>query len=220
MRIDLHNHTVFSPDSSSTVEETIASALKNGMDGIAVTDHNSIKGSERALALAGGRLVVVTGSEVSTADGHLLCLGIKEDIPRGLPMAETVEKVTALGGVAVPSHPFRLGTGAGPAVLRTLKVQAIETLNGRNLNSRNRRAERYAREKGIGSTGGSDSHGPSEVGRAFTVLEGNGLSADDVLAAIAGGRCTGSGTGQNMLGGARTLFKIVGEYLQRGREHI
>ncbi len=220
MRIDLHNHTVFSPDSSSTVEETIASALKNGMDGIAVTDHNSIRGSERALELAGGRLVVVTGSEVSTAEGHLLCLGIKEDLPRGRTMAETVEKVIAFGGVAVPSHPFRLGTGAGQAVLRTLRVSAIETINGRNLNSRNRRAERYAREKGIGSTGGSDSHGPSEVGRAFTVLEGNGLRVDDILDAIAGGKCTGSGTGQNVLGGARTLFKIVGEYFQRGREHI
>ena len=220
MRIDLHNHTVFSPDSSSTVEETIASALKNGMDGIAVTDHNSIRGSERALELAGGRLVVVTGSEVSTAEGHLLCLSIKEDLPRGRTMAETVEKVIAFGGVAVPSHPFRLGTGAGQAVLRTLRVSAIETINGRNLNSRNRRAERYAREKGIGSTGGSDSHGPSEVGRAFTVLEGNGLRVDDILDAIAGGKCTGSGTGQNVLGGARTLFKIVGEYFQRGREHI
>lgn len=220
MRIDLHNHTTYSPDSSSTVDEVIASALKNGLDGIAVTDHNSIKGSEKALAIAGGRLVIVTGSEVSTADGHLLCLGIREDIPKGLPMAETVERVIALGGVAVPSHPFRLGTGAGQAVLRTLKVPAIETVNGRNLNSRNRRAERYALDAGIGSTGGSDSHGPAEVGRAFTLLEGNGLGQDDILDAIAGGKCSGAGTGQNVLGSARTLFKIVGEYLQRGREHI
>ena len=220
MKLDLHNHTVYSPDSATTVRDAISVAVRRGLDGIAVTDHNSISGSLEAVRLAEGRLVVLTGSEISTSDGHLLCIGIGEDIKKGLPMAETAEIAVSLGGIAVPSHPFRLGTGAGISVLKTLKVPAIETVNGRNLHSRNRRAWVYAKGAALGSTGGSDSHAPDEIGRAFTVVDGEGMKADDVIDIIAKGASRGAGSGQGIAGSARTFYKIASEYFQRGRKHI
>jgi predicted metal-dependent phosphoesterase TrpH len=220
MKVDLHNHTVHSPDSSTTVRDAIDFALRSGLDGIAITDHNSVAGSLDGLKEASGRLVIVTGMEISTLQGHLLCFGLKEDVAKGMTMGETIEHVISKGGIAVPSHPFRMGTGAGRSVLQTVKVPALETVNGRNLNSNNRKAESFAKNAGIGSTGGSDSHSPSEVGRAYTVIEGDGLSAADVIDSIARGRTKGYGSGQGIGGGAKTLFKIVTEYFQRGRRHI
>lgn len=220
MKIDLHNHTVHSPDSSTTVSDCISRALEAGMDGIAVTDHNSIRGSLEAEKLAGGKLVIITGSEVSTLEGHLLCLGIREDIAGGRSMTETMEAVQSLGGVAIPSHPFRIGTGAGRHVLDSLKPAAIECINGRNINSKNRRAVEYAHGRGIGCTGGSDSHSPGEVGRAYTVIEGNGLAAGEIIEMLTKGQSSGAGSGQGLGGSAKTLFKIVTEYFHRGRRHI
>lgn len=220
MKIDLHNHTVHSPDSSTTVGDCISSAIRAGMEGIAVTDHNTVRGSLEAEKLAEGRLVILTGAEVSTLDGHLLCLGIREEIPKGRPMAETIDTVLSLGGLAIPSHPFRIGTGAGRHVLDSLNPAAVECVNGRNMNSRNRKAIEYARSRGIGCTGGSDSHSPGEVGRAYTVIEGSGLTAAEVLEVLAKGESSAAGKGQGLGGSARTLFKIVTEYFQRGRRHI
>lgn len=220
MKLDLHNHTVFSPDSASTVEDTITHALRAGMDGIAVTDHNTVRGSLEALKSADGRLLVIPGSEVSTSEGHILCLGIREDVTRGLSMRETVERVHSLGGIAVPSHPFRLGTGAGGVVLRRLDLEAIETMNGRNLRSGNRKAEAFAGAAALGSTGGSDSHEPMEVGRAYTVVSGSGLTEEEVLDAIRHRETRGAGTGQTLGGSARTMYKIITEYFSRGRKHI
>lgn len=220
MKLDLHNHTVYSPDSATTIRDAVSMALRAGLDGIAVTDHNSVSGSLEAVRLAEGRLIVLTGSEISTSEGHLLCLGIGEDIRKGLPMSETAEIAVSLGGIAVPSHPFRLGTGAGIKVLKALKVPAIETVNGRNPHSRNRRAEMYARAASLGSTGGSDSHAPDEIGRAYTEIEGDGMRAGDVIELIAKGASRGAGSGQGIAGSAKIFYKIASEYFKRGRKHI
>jgi hypothetical protein len=220
MKIDLHNHTVYSPDSSVEVKETVAAAKNRGMDGIAVTDHNTVKGSIAAMEFGSKNFVVLTGCELSTAEGHLLCIGITEDIPPGLNMTEAVDRVVSLGGIAVPSHPFRLGTGAGGDVLGRLNVKAIETVNGRNHSSRNSRAVDFASSRNMGGTGGSDSHFAYEVGRAYTVIEGSGLSAGDIMQEIASGRSKGAGTGQSVSGSAKTMSKIVSEFIRRKGKHI
>ncbi|MBX8631567.1 MAG: PHP domain-containing protein [Thermoplasmata archaeon] len=220
MKIDAHTHSLYSPDSMTDVGTLLKAAILAGMDAIAVTDHNTVRGSIAALSMVKTGIVVITGCELSTADGHLLCLGIREDIPRGIAMAEAVEKVQELGGVAVPSHPFRMGTGAGQTVLKGLRVNAIETVNGRNHSSRNRRAELFARAAGMGETGGSDSHFPHEAGRAYTVVEGEGLSQSDILQSIGSGKSRAEGRGQSVAGSVRTTIKIVREYAGRRGKHI
>ncbi len=220
MKIDLHNHTSYSPDSSVDVRDAVAAARRSGLNGMAITDHNSAKGYIAAQYLGRADFIIIAGFELSAAEGHLLCLGITEDIPQGLVMAEAVEKVTAMGGIAVPSHPFRLGTGAGAGTLNKLNVRAIETVNGRNHSSRNSSALDYAASHGIGGTGGSDSHSLSEIGRAYTVTDGEGLSSDDIIQEIASGRTRGAGTGQNVSGSFRTMSKIVSEFIRRKGKHI
>jgi hypothetical protein len=56
---------------------------------------------------------IILGSEVSTADGHLLALGIDKDVKKGMKAEETVEIIKDQGGVAIAAHPFRLRSGIG-----------------------------------------------------------------------------------------------------------
>lgn len=215
MKIDLHVHSVFSPDSTISPQQLVQQAAVRGLDAVALTDHNTLKGIGEVRRVA-GQLLIIPGCELSTAEGHLLCLGIDREIERGLPMQEAMKLVAQMGGVAIPSHPFRTGTGCGRKVLERIRPRVIEGMNGRNLDAKNRRAIRYAREHGLACTGGSDAHAPEELGRAFTLVEGEGLSVSEVLEAISSGRCTFGGNGQGIGGSMSTLKKIVGGYVKRG----
>ena len=46
---DLHTHTFYSSDSDISPEELIKKARKTGLKYIAITDHDCVKGIERAL---------------------------------------------------------------------------------------------------------------------------------------------------------------------------
>jgi predicted metal-dependent phosphoesterase TrpH len=54
---------------------------------------------------------------------------------------------------------------------------------------------RLARRLRLPETGGSDSHIPGTVGRAYTVLEAEERSTEGVLDALRKGRCRGEGRG-------------------------
>jgi len=89
-------------------------AKRIGLSGIAVTDHNEIRGALEALKFSSSDFRVIPGVEVSSAAGHILALGVEEVVARGLPADETVDRIHALGGVAVAAHPFdRLRQGVG-----------------------------------------------------------------------------------------------------------
>ena len=98
MRIDLHNHTVYSKhwfwgiDALNTPEEMIKAAIKRGLDGIAITDHNYVKSSLKAKQQArriDKDFLVVTGTEIRSEAGDVLALGVKEDVEPGLSVEET-----------------------------------------------------------------------------------------------------------------------------------
>jgi len=81
---DFHIHTALSPcaNDDMTPNDIVGMAILNGLDLIAVTDHNTIdnahsviKAAEAAFASHGKNLIVLPGIEVSTAEEvHVLCL--------------------------------------------------------------------------------------------------------------------------------------------------
>ncbi len=77
-KIDLHVHTCLSPcaDLLMTPGNIIKRALSNGLDIIAITDHNSARNVEVAMELAVNTpLTIIPGMEVeSSEEVHLLCL--------------------------------------------------------------------------------------------------------------------------------------------------
>ena len=73
---DLHIHSALSPcgDEDMTPNNIVNMSLLKGLDVIAVTDHNSCGNVRAVMEAAAGRILVVPGMEVETAEEvHILC---------------------------------------------------------------------------------------------------------------------------------------------------
>jgi predicted metal-dependent phosphoesterase TrpH len=188
--IDPHVHSEGSYDGREPVELLLEHAADIGLNAVVVTDHDAIEESLRAARLAPEYgLVGVPGVEVSTADGHLLAIGVRECPDPGRPLPDTVAMVREAGGVAVVPHPFqRTRHGVPRRRLAGVDVDGIETYNAWLFTGyRNRRAAAFARRYGHADLAGSDAHRVGTVGRAYTALDlppDGDVSAADVVAAI------------------------------------
>ncbi len=108
MILDPHIHSTYSSDSTASPRDIVKKARSIGLDAIAVADHNTIKGSLATIEEAKNfkDFVVVPAMEISSNKGHIVALGIKEDVKQGLSPEETVETIRELGGIAIAAHPF------------------------------------------------------------------------------------------------------------------
>ena len=177
IRADLHNHTHYSPDSILSPADLLRRARERGIDVIAVTDHNTVRGGLVCAELAAKEypeVRVIVGEEVKTRDGEVLGLFLTEDIPRDLTAGETIQRIHEQGGVAGAPHPFdpyRSGLKEdGMAAVLDL-VDFIEGLNARMISeAHNEQARRYAAENDLPMTAASDAHSSREVGRAYAIM--------------------------------------------------
>src|SRR5258708_36511245 len=112
--IDLHTHSFFSGDGVSTPEEIITAARAKSLHGLRITRHNTFKGVtyllEKGLMRRDGQPVddflIIPGVEVTTAEGHLLCIGATLPYLKGKPAREVCDRIHAAGGLAIPPHPY------------------------------------------------------------------------------------------------------------------
>jgi predicted metal-dependent phosphoesterase TrpH len=168
IEVDLHMHTDHSDDCATPVEVLLASAREQGLGAIAVTDHNEISGALEAKAQAARfgphpPVKVIVGEEVKTAsEGEVIGLFIKEKIPRGLSLKETIAEIKRQGGLVYVPHPFdRMHSVPDyEHLLKVLdEVDAIEVFNPRvAISAFNEEAARFAAKYRIPAGAGSDSH--------------------------------------------------------------
>ena len=220
MLLDLHNHTHYSPDSRVAPADLVALASKIGIGGVAITDHNAVGGIKEAEDAAGRDFLVIPAIEVSTRSGHVLGYGIREVVPRDLPVVETVERIVALGGVPVAAHPYRFWSGLGEAAATEGAFSACETCNGRTSRRGNARARAFAHARKLGETGGSDSHFLDEIAKAVTAIDAGTVREDDVLQVLSQGRTSAQGMDRGAAGTVRYVSKCVGEWVLRGMRRI
>jgi len=166
--VDLHMHTDHSHDCATPVEVLLSTARERGLGAIAVTDHNEISGALDAAAKADGVKVIVA-EEVKTAhQGEVIGLFLREKIPRGLSLEETIAEIKRQGGLVYVPHPFdRLH--AVPDYEHLLPVlgdvDAIEIFNPRiAFKPFNEEAVRFAAKYRIVAGAGSDSHVAAGLG--------------------------------------------------------
>ena len=220
MRLDLHTHSRYSPDSKLEPIEIVKAAKQRGFDGVAITDHNAVEGSR--LAWEYGRangFLVIRGAEISTDVGHVLAYGTTVPIARGRSCWETVQAVRGLGGVPVAAHPYRVWSGLGERPTVSSPFAAYEVQNARTLRRGNVRARALAAMKSVGGTGGSDAHYLEEVGRAATIVD-DGSTESEVLEALARGRTRAEGNDRGAGASMRYVTKAVGEWMVRGFRRI
>jgi predicted metal-dependent phosphoesterase TrpH len=195
LRLDLHNHTHFSADGSMSPAALLKKAGALGIDCIAVTDHNSVQGALEALALAGSDPslpCVIPGIELSTTDGEIIGLYIRETIPSGLPLSDSVRLIREQQGLVYLPHPYDLFRRG--AISRSVRQRAaeladiIEVVNGRSLGPRaGGKAAKLARRLGKPGGAGSDAHRETEVGQACVVVEAY-PSRDTLVSLIRAGK--------------------------------
>jgi predicted metal-dependent phosphoesterase TrpH len=108
MKLDPHIHSIYSGDARSRPEDIIKQAIAIGLDIIAISDHDSIKGSLLACEIAKNKknILVVPSIEITTNQGHILGFGVKTIIEPNLSPEETIERIHDEGGLAIVPHPF------------------------------------------------------------------------------------------------------------------
>jgi predicted metal-dependent phosphoesterase TrpH len=188
MRLDLHVHSEYSPDSRSSIKAILKQAREACLDGIAITDHNSVQSFFEASKLAedlGLDLIIVPWAEISTSEGHLIVLGTHNLLPSGLSAVETIEHAHDNGGIVVAPHPYAFFR-QGMRNLRVKRLDAVETFNSKHLfGFSNYLANRSARKLNLGVTGGSDSHKVETIGFGYTEVNiADGADVEQILQAI------------------------------------
>ena len=194
LKIDLHLHTIFSRDSFIRPEQAVIQAQALGLNGFALTDHDSIE--SHYFTSKNPEFIIIQGIEVSSSDGHILALGVRELIPSGLTAEETVDRIHQIGGLAIAAHIMRSSKNTiQKDLLRNLnRFDALETVNSGALLSGSFRSSRgFAQEIGRPETAGSDAHVLGTVGRAFSEVDCEAPSAENILKAVKQGRTTPRG---------------------------
>lgn len=195
--VDPHLHTDASYDAEMTPEELLQTARGVGLDGVVVTDHDTVDGARVVADLAPEYdLVAIVGCEVSTADGHLLALGVDSAPEPGHSLGVTASVIRDDGGVAVVPHPFqRSRHGVRRSVISD--VDGIEVYNALTvLNVRNQQAATFAERHQYPAYGGSDAHRPTNIGRAVTEVQipaQASLTPRTILESMRSGRTAAAG---------------------------
>ncbi|MFH1445424.1 MAG: CehA/McbA family metallohydrolase [Nanoarchaeota archaeon] len=188
MRFELHCHSHYSEGTKIVLEapqsprELIRTAKKKGLDGLALTDHDTTKGwkqaSEEAKKL---KMVFIPAVEISTKSGHVLGLGLNSTIKKGISLDETLDKIKEQGAVSVAAHPFDIrGMGIRTEIRKT---DAVEVFNAFSFDKvSNRLTEKHAKRLGLSMTVGSDAHSLGMLGSAVNII--NARSLDGILKKI------------------------------------
>ena len=235
-KADLQVHSDLG-DGLSSIEEILDSAERTGLDVIALTDHDDIRGGFALRELAARRsspVEVVPGVEVTTRSGHLLALWIEEEIPMFSSLAQAVTQIHGAGGMAIVPHPlsyltFSIGEGA----LRQLAAHGddarmVDAIELRNPSYAGRvRASRAlwlnAHVLRVAETGSSDAHHAALVGTCWTDFSGS--TSADLRSAIRAHETIADGRGwtlkEHLDGAAKQQWRsMVRDPIKRARRRI
>lgn len=192
LKLDLHVHTLYSTDAGTTPKEVIAYSKKRGLDGVAITDHDTLKGALRLTNQE--EVIVIPGIEVTTLNGHVLALNVHEEIPPKMTLPETIRRIHKLGGIAVAAHPKIIYKGIGQQITPHLEFDAIEVINSSAFPFffSTYQSRKVALQLGLPQIAGSDAHYPSEIGLAYTIVDADS-EVDEIVHTIKKGATTPCG---------------------------
>ena len=177
VKIDLHTHSIASPDGALTSADYRRMLTEGRLDYIAVTDHNTIDFALQLQAeLQGTDLAdrIIVGEEIRTTQGEIIGLYLQHAVPKLLTPEETVAAIRKQGGLVCIPHPFenvRRGMSALALEPIATEVDMMEVHNGRAVfQNESKRAYEWVTLQGCKGVASSDSHTRSGWGRTYTIL--------------------------------------------------
>jgi len=176
MKYDLHTHTKYSSDGFLNPKKIVKIAKKRGLSGIAITDHDTIKGGLETKKYEDENFKVIVGCEVSTSKGEIIGLYLNEEI-KSNDFYDVIDEINAQNGIIVVPHPFDEWRNSASLTKEDYKlVNSIEIFNSRCVeNKYNQKAGRFAKENNYGMTGGSDAHFANEIGNAGVIIKNDDI---------------------------------------------
>ena len=196
MKYDFHTHSKYSADGYVEPKTMVKVAVKAGLSGIAVTDHNTIKGGLAAKKYENDEIQVIVGSEILTDKGEVIGIFLTEEI-KSMLFIDVIEEIKAQNGVVIVPHPFDgiRGTSLHPTHQDAKFFDSIEVFNSRCVRQAyNDMARDYSKENHLNSIAGSDAHFENEIGNA-----GVETNCDNIKEAVLSGDVTVFGKRSNII---------------------
>jgi predicted metal-dependent phosphoesterase TrpH len=177
MRIDFHCHSFYSKDGFSCPKKLIETAIKKGLDGIALTDHDTIKGWKEADEIAKKlNFLLIFGEEIKTDEGDILGLFLQKEI-KSKKAKEAMEEIKSQNGIVIIPHPFHFKENFKGNLEKYLNlIDGIEVFNARLPSKKaDKKAIEFAQKYNLAMIAGSDCHYHKAVGDASTLIEAQNL---------------------------------------------
>ena len=171
MFIDTHMHEMtYSKDSFLALDQMVQIARMKGLEGICITDHDSMGLKEYAAEYSKDTgFPIFVGIEYYSLQGDIVAFGIEDYPTERIPAQDFIDLVNAQAGVCFAAHPFRNNNRGLEENLRKVKgLHGLEVLKGSTSVEACQKAARYAAELGLFTLGSSDCHVPEKVGVCAT----------------------------------------------------
>jgi len=172
-KFDLHIHSSYSSDGLMNPKTIVKIAIKRHLSGIAVTDHNTIKGGLKAKNCETKDFKVIIGSEIMTDIGEVIGLFLSEEI-RSRNLTDVIYEIKNQNGIIVIPHPFdkMRHSALNPSDEFARLIDCIEGFNSRCIFQKyNEKAVEYASKHDLPLVAGSDAHFGNEIGNAGIITE-------------------------------------------------
>ena len=195
-KADFHIHSQYSMDSNTTLEQIIQACQEKQLSCIALSDHGCVEGAIKLKNIA--PFYVIIAEEVLTTGGEIMGMFLREKVPNGLSIYESIRRIKDQGGLLCAQHPFdkirpdSLKSEAMDAIAS--QIDLVEVFNARNLLlGSSKQAQRFAREHHLPGCAGSDAHAAYEIGNAYVDLP-EFKGKEDFLQSLAQGKVHGHRT--------------------------
>jgi len=193
LKADLHIHTKYSMDCDTPLDKIVARCNKLGINCIAIADHGTIEGALRMQEIA--TFPVIVAEEILTPDGEIMGVFLKDSIPSGSSVRETIAHIKEQDALVCLPHPFdtlrRLRLSEPELEAMVADIDIIEAFNARSPFAwPTLKAQAFADKHGLAKCAGSDAHSIFEIGRAYVEMPEFG-DKDDYLQALRAGTIAG-----------------------------
>jgi predicted metal-dependent phosphoesterase TrpH len=198
-KYDLHIHSHYSPCGMIRPEVILKRAKRAGLDGIAITDHHTMKAYPILKRLNTDKnFEIIPGMEITTQYGDVLALYIKKEI-KSRDFFEVIKDVKRQKGIIIIPHPFTISRTFSfrypfdklkkIVIAKKLDI-AVEVFNSKNFNRFNNKSKNVAETYGFPQVGASDAHLSIDIGQGYTLFEGDLKNALKRSKTAVGGRTT------------------------------